>query len=115
MHKLMFLFLFMTDSCEVRREQIFTNPAIESKEVPPENRVRGHRYGKQLIPFSAEMMQACKYETERHIKVLGFMPSNAINRYLNMLLALSSFLDSCQIWQKKKNCCIGTNVWKTSM
>jgi len=45
----------------------------------------GHRYGRTLVPFSAEDKEALKYKTEKCFKMLGF--TKAENVCTVMLIA----------------------------
>ena len=51
-------------------------------EVPPEERVRGHRYGRQLVPMSDDQEKLTKLTKPKALCVLGFVNRSAVGRHL---------------------------------
>lgn len=51
-----------------------------SKVVPPEQRIRGYRYGPQVVPISSAEWDAVKYKPEKGVKLLGFTNASNIMR-----------------------------------
>lgn len=47
-------------------------------DVPVEEKVRGYRYGKHAIPFSAEDEQAAKVESRKHLQILYFAKKSCL-------------------------------------
>lgn len=51
-----------------------------SQVVPPEQRIKGYRYGPQVVPISADELEAVKFKPEKGVKILGFTASSNIMR-----------------------------------
>ena len=51
-----------------------------SKVVPPEQRIKGYRYGPQVVPISAAEWDAVKFKPEKGVKLLGFTDASNIIR-----------------------------------
>lgn len=51
-----------------------------SKVVPPEQRIKGYRYGPQVIPISSAEWDAVKFKPEKSVKLLGFSDAQNILR-----------------------------------
>lgn len=51
-----------------------------SKDVPPEQRIKGYRYGPQVIPISSAEWDAVKFKPEKSVKLLGFADAQNIMR-----------------------------------
>jgi ATP-dependent DNA helicase 2 subunit 2 len=61
------------------------NPDVS---IPPEQRTKAFKYGKNYIPISSDILNALKFETAKGIKVIGMVKSSKIPRcvyYLNLL------------------------------
>ncbi|KAG0448478.1 hypothetical protein HPP92_027818 [Vanilla planifolia] len=54
------------------------------KTVPPEQRIRGYRYGPQVIPISSAELEAVKFTPEKSVKLLGFTDASNIMRHYYM-------------------------------
>ncbi|XP_021280153.1 ATP-dependent DNA helicase 2 subunit KU80 [Herrania umbratica] len=55
-----------------------------SKVVPPEQRIKGYRYGPQVVPISAAEWDAVKFKPEKGVKLLGFTDASNIIRHYYM-------------------------------
>ncbi|EOX96206.1 Ku80 family protein isoform 1 [Theobroma cacao] len=55
-----------------------------SKVVPPEQRIKGYRYGPQVVPISAAEWDAVKFKPEKGVKLLGFTDASNIMRHYYM-------------------------------
>lgn len=55
----------------------FENP---NKVVPPEQRIKGYRYGPHVIPISSAEWEAVKFKPEKSVKLLGFTNASNIRR-----------------------------------
>lgn len=67
------------------------------KIVPPEQRIKGYRYGPEVVPISSDAWEAVKFTTEKGVKLLGFTDDKNILRFgclfkLNFLLICSFVL-----------------------
>ncbi|MBA0831655.1 hypothetical protein Goarm_016106 [Gossypium armourianum] len=52
--------------------------------LPPEQRIKGYRYGPQVVPISTAEWDAVKFKPEKGIKVLGFTDASKIKRHCYM-------------------------------
>ncbi|KAF4384654.1 hypothetical protein F8388_003961 [Cannabis sativa] len=52
--------------------------------VPPEQRIKGYRYGPQVVPISSAEWYAVKFKPEKSVKVLGFTDAGNIMRHYYM-------------------------------
>ncbi|KAG8477368.1 hypothetical protein CXB51_030725 [Gossypium anomalum] len=52
--------------------------------IPPEQRIKGYRYGPQVVPISTAEWDAVKFKPEKGIKVLGFTDASKIKRHCYM-------------------------------
>lgn len=50
------------------------------RNVPPEQRIRGYRYGPQIIPVSPDQWETVKFKPEKSVKLLGFTDASNIMR-----------------------------------
>lgn len=50
------------------------------KVVPPEQRIKGYRYGPQVIPISSAEWDSVKLKPDKGVKLLGFTDSSNIKR-----------------------------------
>ncbi|XP_020244256.1 ATP-dependent DNA helicase 2 subunit KU80 isoform X2 [Asparagus officinalis] len=64
----------------------FEYKSIENPEkiVPPEQRIKGYRYGPQVVPISPAEWEAVKFKPEKSVKVLGFTDASNIMRHYYM-------------------------------
>jgi hypothetical protein len=51
------------------------------KEVAAEMRIKSYRYGKEQVPFSEEDLAQLKFQTEKGIQILSFIPQRSIPRH----------------------------------
>ncbi|XP_057546742.1 ATP-dependent DNA helicase 2 subunit KU80 isoform X3 [Amaranthus tricolor] len=54
------------------------------KIVPPEQRIKGYRYGPEVVPISSDAWEAVKFTTEKSVKLLGFTDAKNIRRQYYM-------------------------------
>ncbi|XP_057980916.1 ATP-dependent DNA helicase 2 subunit KU80 isoform X2 [Malania oleifera] len=54
------------------------------KVVPPEQRIKGYRYGPQVIPISSADWEAVKFKPEKSVRLLGFTDAANIMRHYYM-------------------------------
>ncbi|KAI4356806.1 hypothetical protein L6164_000794 [Bauhinia variegata] len=54
------------------------------KVVPLDQRIRGYRYGPQIVPISSAEWDAVKFKPEKGVKLLGFSDSSNILRHYYM-------------------------------
>ncbi|XP_022757093.1 ATP-dependent DNA helicase 2 subunit KU80 isoform X3 [Durio zibethinus] len=52
--------------------------------VPPEQRIKGYRYGPQVVPISDAERDAVKFKPEKGVKLLGFTDASNIIRHYYM-------------------------------
>ncbi|PON67235.1 Ku [Parasponia andersonii] len=52
--------------------------------VPPEQRIKGYRYGPQVVPISSAEWDAVKFKPEKSVKLLGFTDAGNIMRHYYM-------------------------------
>lgn len=57
----------------VKMDRRYTNPRNPDEEVPPDHQVRAYRYGKEKVPFSSADVEFFKFQTDKSLKVLGFL------------------------------------------
>ncbi|KAF5744319.1 ATP-dependent DNA helicase 2 subunit KU80-like isoform X2 [Tripterygium wilfordii] len=69
---------------EVKVDYEYKSVEDPSKVVPPEQRIKGYRYGPQVVPISAEEWEAVKFKPEKGVKVLGFTDASNIMRHYYM-------------------------------
>lgn len=79
-------------SHEVKVDYEYKSVEDANKVVPPEQRIKGYRYGPQVVPISADEWDAVKFKPEKSVKLLGFTDSSNIMRY-----NIAAFL-ICLIW-----------------
>ncbi|KAJ0051662.1 hypothetical protein Pint_00251 [Pistacia integerrima] len=67
---------------EVKVDYEYKSVEDPSKAVPPEQRIKGYRYGPQVVPISSAEWEAVKFKPEKSLKLLGFTdPSNILRHY----------------------------------
>lgn len=54
------------------------------KVVPPEQRIKGYRYGPEVVPISSDAWEAVKFKPEKSVKLLGFTDAKNILRQYYM-------------------------------
>ncbi|KAF5184738.1 Atp-dependent dna helicase 2 subunit ku80 [Thalictrum thalictroides] len=58
--------------------------ADSNKVVPPQQRIKGYRYGPQLVPISSAEVEAIKFKPDKSVKLLGFTNATNIMRHYYM-------------------------------
>lgn len=71
-------------SHEVKVEYEYKKVDDPSKVVPPEQRIKGYRYGPQVVPISSAEWEAVKFKPEKGVKLLGFTDGSNIMRHYYM-------------------------------
>ena len=66
---------------EIKIDYEYKSVQDSSKVVPPEQRIKGYRYGPQVIPISSAEFEAVKFKPEKGVKLLGFTNASNIMRY----------------------------------
>ncbi|KAG7028664.1 ATP-dependent DNA helicase 2 subunit KU80, partial [Cucurbita argyrosperma subsp. argyrosperma] len=69
---------------EVKVDYEYKSAEDTSKVVPPEHRIKGYRYGPQVIPISTAEWDAVKFKPEKSVKLLGFTNASNIMRHYYM-------------------------------
>ncbi|KAL1818599.1 hypothetical protein ACET3Z_013468 [Daucus carota] len=69
---------------EVKVEFEYKKVDDPSKVVPPEQRIKGYRYGPQVVPISSAEWEAVKFKPEKGVKLLGFTDASNIMRHYYM-------------------------------
>lgn len=72
-------------SHEVKVEYEYKKVDDPSKVVPPEQRIKGYRYGPQVVPISSAEWEAVKFKPEKGVKLLGFTDASNIMRWKVLL------------------------------
>ncbi|OMO73292.1 hypothetical protein CCACVL1_17353 [Corchorus capsularis] len=55
-----------------------------SQVIPPEQRIKGYRYGPQVVPISAAELDSVKFKPEKGVKLLAFTDASNILRHYFM-------------------------------
>ncbi|KAK1303315.1 ATP-dependent DNA helicase 2 subunit KU80 [Acorus calamus] len=55
-----------------------------NKVVPPEQRIKGYRYGPQVVPISLNEWEAVRFKPDKSVKLLGFTDASNIMRHYYM-------------------------------
>ncbi|PIA58751.1 hypothetical protein AQUCO_00500594v1 [Aquilegia coerulea] len=55
-----------------------------NKAVPPQQRIKGYRYGPQVVPISSAEVEAMKFKPDKSVKLLGFTNATNIMRHYYM-------------------------------
>ncbi|XP_062154051.1 ATP-dependent DNA helicase 2 subunit KU80 [Alnus glutinosa] len=69
---------------EVKVDYEYKNVEGPSRVVPPEERIKGYRYGPQVVPIAPSEWDAVKFKPEKSVKLLGFTDSSNIMRHYYM-------------------------------
>lgn len=69
---------------EVKIDYEYKRMEDPDKVVPPEQRIRGYRYGPQVVPISSAEWDAVKFKPEKSVKLLGFTDASNIMRHYYM-------------------------------
>uniref|UniRef100_K3X675 VWFA domain-containing protein n=1 Tax=Globisporangium ultimum (strain ATCC 200006 / CBS 805.95 / DAOM BR144) TaxID=431595 RepID=K3X675_GLOUD len=66
---------------KVKVDRRYTTPQNPDEEVAPDQQVKAYRYGKEKVPFSSADVEFFKLQTEKSLKVLGFLDKKLLNRW----------------------------------
>ncbi|KAJ0964159.1 hypothetical protein J5N97_029281 [Dioscorea zingiberensis] len=69
---------------EVKVDYEYKSVEDPDKVVPPEQRIKGYRYGPQVVPISSAEWEAVQFKPDKGIKLLGFTDSCNIMRHYYM-------------------------------
>ncbi|EYU31996.1 hypothetical protein MIMGU_mgv1a022226mg [Erythranthe guttata] len=69
---------------EIKVDYEYKSTGDSSRVVPPEQRIKGYRYGPQVIPISSAEWDAVKFKPEKGVKLLGFTDASNIMRHYYM-------------------------------
>ncbi|WJX49311.1 ATP-dependent DNA helicase II subunit 2 [Trifolium repens] len=69
---------------EVKVDYEYKSTEDPDKVVPPDQRIKGYRYGPQIIPISSAEWDAVKFKPEKGVKLLGFTDSSNVLRHQYM-------------------------------
>ncbi|PNY13475.1 ATP-dependent DNA helicase 2 subunit ku80-like protein [Trifolium pratense] len=69
---------------EVKVDYEYKSAEDPDKVVPPDQRIKGYRYGPQIVPISSAEWDAVKFKPEKGVKLLGFTDSSNILRHQYM-------------------------------
>ncbi|KAF5189380.1 Atp-dependent dna helicase 2 subunit ku80 [Thalictrum thalictroides] len=69
---------------EVKVDYEYKGAEDPNKVVPPEQRIKGYRYGPQVVPISSAELEAIKFKPEKGVKLLGFTNTSNIMRHYYM-------------------------------
>lgn len=69
---------------EVKVDFEYKSMEDTDKIVPPEQRIKGYRYGPQVVPISSAEWDAVKFKPEKSVKLLGFTDASNIMRHYYM-------------------------------
>ncbi|CAH9096865.1 unnamed protein product, partial [Cuscuta europaea] len=69
---------------EVKIDYEYKHTQDQNRVVPPEHRIKGYRYGPQVVPISSAEWEAVKFKPEKGVKLLGFTDSSNIMRHYYM-------------------------------
>lgn len=69
---------------EIKVDYEYKGAEDTSKGVPPEQRIKGPRYGPQVVPISSAEWEAVKFKPEKSVKILGFTDASNIMRHYYM-------------------------------
>ncbi|XP_064652857.1 X-ray repair cross-complementing protein 5-like isoform X2 [Lineus longissimus] len=65
----------------IQNERTFHLNDEAETEIEKDDTVQGHRYGKDLVPFSPEDIEGMKFQAEKCFKVLGMTKSENVKRH----------------------------------
>ncbi|GJU41180.1 ATP-dependent DNA helicase 2 subunit KU80 [Tanacetum coccineum] len=69
---------------EIKLDYDYKSVQDPNKFVPPEQRIKGYKYGPQVIPISSDVIEAVKFKPEKGVKLLGFTNAANIRRHYYM-------------------------------
>ena len=65
---------------EVKVDYEYKSIEDPTRVVPPEQRIKGYRYGPQVVPISSAELEAVKFKPDKSVKLLGFANASNIMR-----------------------------------
>uniref|UniRef100_A0A2P2KE06 ATP-dependent DNA helicase 2 subunit KU80 n=1 Tax=Rhizophora mucronata TaxID=61149 RepID=A0A2P2KE06_RHIMU len=69
---------------EVKVDYEYKSMEDSSKVIPPEQRIKGYRYGPQVVPISSAVWDAVRFKPDKGVKLLGFTNASNILRHYYM-------------------------------
>ncbi|GAA0138353.1 DNA helicase [Lithospermum erythrorhizon] len=69
---------------EIKVDHEYKNIKDQNRTVPPDQRIKGYRYGPQVVPISSAEWEAVKFKPEKGVKLLGFTDTANIMRHYYM-------------------------------
>ncbi|XP_047342319.1 ATP-dependent DNA helicase 2 subunit KU80 [Impatiens glandulifera] len=66
---------------EIKVDYQYRSVQDPARIVPPEQRIKGYRYGPQVVPISTAEWDAVKFKPEKSVKLLGFTDASNIMRH----------------------------------
>ncbi|KAG0556988.1 hypothetical protein KC19_11G093300 [Ceratodon purpureus] len=66
---------------EVKIDTEYKSSENPDLSIPPEQRAKAFKYGKNYIPIGEDVLKALKFETEKGIKLVGMVKSSKIPRH----------------------------------
>ncbi|PIN23795.1 DNA-binding subunit of a DNA-dependent protein kinase (Ku80 autoantigen) [Handroanthus impetiginosus] len=69
---------------EIKVDYEYKSIEDPNRVVPPEQRIKGYRYGPQVVPISSAEWEAVKFKPEKGVKLLGFTDAANIMRHYYM-------------------------------
>ncbi|KAK6162483.1 hypothetical protein DH2020_002324 [Rehmannia glutinosa] len=69
---------------EIKVDYEYKSIEDPNRVVPPEQRIKGYRYGPQVVPISSAELDAVKFKPEKGVKLLGFTDASNIMRHYYM-------------------------------
>lgn len=64
---------------KVKMDRRYTSPQNPDEDVAPDQQVKAYRYGMEKVPFSSADVEFFKFQTEKSLKVLGFLDKSLLN------------------------------------
>lgn len=64
---------------KVKMDRRYTSPQNPDEDVAPDQQVKAYRYGMEKVPFSSADVEFFKFQTEKSLKVLGFLDRSLLN------------------------------------
>ncbi|KAH6828996.1 Ku80 family protein [Perilla frutescens var. hirtella] len=69
---------------EIKVDYEYRSIEDPNRVVPPEQRIKGYRYGPQVVPISSAEWDAVKFKPEKGVKLLGFTDASNVMRHYYM-------------------------------
>lgn len=63
----------------VKLDRRYTSPENPDEDVAPDQQVKAYRYGQEKVPFASADVEFFKLQTEKSLKVLGFLDRERLN------------------------------------